>query len=125
MTMDGHSYLRTHKLEAEHMLLDLGEAVTEMHGTSASGQARGSVTLVKEGGVSVVLMHLHAGRPLKEHAAPGPVTIQVLDGHVRIDVGETSLDAPSGRLVALNSGVRHNVEPLEDSTILLTVVAAA
>lgn len=121
MTMDGHAYLRTHRLEAEHMVLDLGEVVTEMHGASERGQARGAVTLVKESGLSVVLMHLHAGRPLQEHAAPGPITIQVLDGHVRITAGGTSLDAPAGRLVALNTGVRHNVDPLEDSTILLTV----
>ena len=122
--MAGHAYLRTHNLEAEHMLLDLGEFVTELHAQSTSGQARGSVTLVKQGGMSLVLTHLHAGGTLQEHAAPSAATVQVLDGRVRVHIGDDSLEAPAGRLIAFNSGVRHSVEALEDSTLLLTLTAA-
>jgi quercetin dioxygenase-like cupin family protein len=103
------------------MLLDLGEVVTELHGVSNSGQTRGAITLIKEGGISVVLSHLHAGGKLEEHAAAGPVTVQVLDGHVRVNIGDESLDVRSGRLVAFRGGVRHAVEALEDSTLLITL----
>ena len=119
--MEGHSYLRTHNLEAEHMLLDLGEAVTELHAESTPGQARGAITLVKQGGMSLVLTHLHSGGRLQEHAAPGAATVQVLDGRVQVQIGEKSLEVPAGRLIAFNSGVRHSVEALEDSTLLLTL----
>jgi quercetin dioxygenase-like cupin family protein len=83
------------------------------------------VTLVKEGGLSVVLAHLHAGASLDEHAAPGAATVQVLDGRVRVRIGDETVEAPGGRLVAFNAGVRHSVEALEDSTLLLTLTAAA
>ena len=119
--MTGHTYLRTHDLEAEHMLLDLGEAVTELHGVAEPGQSRRGVTLVKQGGMSVVLTHLHAGGELQEHAAPGAATVQVLDGRVRMHIGDDSIEAGAGRLVAFNSGVAHSVEALEDSTLLLTL----
>ena len=59
--MAGHSYLRTHDLSAEHLLIDLSEAVTELHGLAGAGQDRRGVTLVKQGGLNVVLTHLHAG----------------------------------------------------------------
>jgi quercetin dioxygenase-like cupin family protein len=121
--MEGHSYLRTHNLEAEHMLLDLGEVVTELHGQSRRGQSRGSVTLVKQGGMSLVLTHLHAGGRLQEHATPGAATVQVLDGEVRVRMGDEALDVPAGRLIAFNSGVRHSVEAIEDSTLLLTLTS--
>jgi len=121
--MQGHTYLRTHDLEAEHMLLDLGEVVTELHGQATPEQTRGSVTLVKQGGMSLVLTHLHGGGRLQEHATPGAATVQVLDGHVRVQIEGESLDVPAGRLIAFNSGVRHSVEALEDSTLLLTLVA--
>jgi quercetin dioxygenase-like cupin family protein len=119
--VEGHAYLRTHSLEAEHLLLDLGEAVTELHGQSSRGQTRGAVTLVKEGGMSVVLSHLHAGGKLQEHAASGAATLQVLDGRVKVHVGNETIEVGAGRLLAFNSGVRHSVEAAEDSTLLLTL----
>jgi quercetin dioxygenase-like cupin family protein len=120
--MEGHAYLRTHNIEAEHMLLDLGEAVTELHGMSRRGQSRGGVTLVKQEGMSLVLTHLHEGGSLQEHATPGAATVQVLDGHVHVKIGDETLDVPAGRIVAFSSRARHSVEALEDSTLLLTLV---
>jgi quercetin dioxygenase-like cupin family protein len=123
--MAEHAYLRTHDLEAEHMLLDLGEVVSELHTESEPGQTRRAVTLVKQGGMSVVLMHLHAGGTLQEHSTPGAATVQILDGHVRMQIGDESIEAASGRLVAFNSRVAHSVEAVEDSTLLLTLVGPA
>ena len=123
--MEGHTYLRTHDLSAEHMLLDLGEVVTELHATSAQWQSHRAVTLVKESGLAVVLTHLHSGATLQEHAAPGAATVQVLDGRVRIQIGDKALEVRSGRLLAFNPGVRHSVEALEDSTLLLTLSGAS
>jgi quercetin dioxygenase-like cupin family protein len=105
------------------MLLDLGKIVTELHGGGDARKSRGAVTLVKEGGMSVVLMHLHAGGTMGEHPHPGAATVQVLEGKIRIEIGADSLEAESGRLIAFNSGVRHSVEALEDSTLLLTLWA--
>ena len=49
-------------------------------------------------------------------------TVQVLDGQVRMQIGDESVDVPAGRLVAFQGSVRHNVEALEDSSLLLTIV---
>lgn len=119
--MAGHTYLRTHDLAAEHLLIDLGKAVTELHGLTPGVEERRGVTLVKQGGLNVVLTHVHAGGTLAEHAAPGAATVQVLDGRVRVQVGDETLDVPGGRLVAFDAKVRHNVEAIEDSTLLLTL----
>jgi quercetin dioxygenase-like cupin family protein len=121
--MEGHSYLRTHNLAAEHLVLDLGQVVTELHGASARGQSRGSVTLVKQSGMTIVLTHLHAGSRLEEHAAKGAASVQVLDGRVRMTIKDETLELNRGRLIAFDAGVRHTVEALEDSTLILTLVA--
>jgi len=119
--MSAHTYLRTHDLAAELLLIDLGEAVTELHGLAPGGQDRRAVTLVKQGGLNVVLTHLHAGGTMAEHSAPGAATVQVLDGHVRVRVGDETLDVTAGRLIAFDAKVRHDVEAVEDSTLLLTL----
>jgi quercetin dioxygenase-like cupin family protein len=121
--MEKHTYLRTHDLAAEHVVLDLGQIVTEMHGENARGQARGGVTLAKHGGMTVVLTHLHAGGKMQEHAAPGAATVQVLDGRIHLQIADQTLEVPGGRLVVFDSGVRHSVEAVEDSTLLLTLVS--
>ena len=112
--------LRLHKLEVEHLFVDLGEAAAQLR-RSEHRQARQSLTLARGSGLSVVLMHLQAGGSLGEHAASGPTTIHVLDGRARLALGDELLDAPAGRLIAFDGGVRHAVEAVVDSTLLLTV----
>lgn len=120
--MEGHSYLRTHSLKGEHLILDLGGVVTELHGEAAKGQTKRAITLVKEGGLNLVLLHLHRGGVLEEHSAPGVTTVQILDGHVRMKVGDEDIDLPLGRIIAFDANVSHSVEALEDSTLILTLV---
>ena len=119
--MEGHSYLRTHVLSAEHLLLDLGEAAVELRAIEGIAEDRRAVTLVRQSGLNLAITYLRAGASLAEHAAPGPITIQVLDGLVRIALGDQQLEVPAGRLVAFGAGVRHAVHAVEDSTLLLTL----
>ena len=120
--MEKHTYLRTHDLTAEHMILDLGAVVTEMHGESAAGRTKAGITLAKHGGMSIVLTHLHAGGKLEEHSVPGAATVLVLDGRILLKLAGEAVEVPSGRLAVFDSGVRHSVEAVEDSTLLLTLV---
>jgi quercetin dioxygenase-like cupin family protein len=121
--MAEHTYLRTHDLAAEHLVLDLGQVARDLHGDAPAEHSRGGITLVKQQGMSLVVTHLPAGSSFKEHSAPGPTTVQVLDGNVRIRVGDESIEASSGRLIAFQGGVRHSVDAIEDSTLLLTINA--
>lgn len=123
--MEGHTYLRTHDLQAEHMVLDLGEVVTVMHGESEKFSDRGSVTLVKQSGMNLVLTHLHAGATLQEHAAPGAATVQVLDGRIRVTIGSNVEEVRGGRLIAFDAGVRHSVQAIEDSALLITLTSSS
>ena len=118
--MPEHSYLRTHSLKGAHLFLDLGEAATELRAVQDDAD-RHAVTLVREGGLSIVLAYVRAGATLREHAAPGPTTVQVLDGRVRFELGDEQLEAAAGRLIAFDANVGHAVHALEDSTLLLTV----
>jgi quercetin dioxygenase-like cupin family protein len=121
ISMAEHSYLRTHDLAAERLVIDLGDAVNELARLALGDQTRRGVTLVKQGGLNVVLTHVRAGGTLAEHSAPGAATVQVLSGRVRVQVGEESLDVPAGQLIAFDARVRHGVEAIEDSALLLTL----
>ncbi|PZR99216.1 MAG: hypothetical protein DLM70_15835 [Chloroflexi bacterium] len=81
----------------------------------------GGRTLVKQPGLRIVLMALKATGRLREHLASGPISIQAIEGHLRVRLPDESIDLTPGQLLALESGIRHEVEALEDSVFLLTM----
>jgi quercetin dioxygenase-like cupin family protein len=70
------------------------------------------------------VLALAAGRALDDHESPGEATLQVLAGRVRLTVGEESWEGTTGTYLVIPKQ-RHRLDALEDSAILLTVVASA
>lgn len=66
---------------------------------------------------------LAGGHQLGEHESPGEATIQVLSGRVRLMAGEQKWEGAAGDFLIIPPA-RHNLEALDDSAVLLTVVIA-
>jgi quercetin dioxygenase-like cupin family protein len=81
----------------------------------------GGRTLVKQPGLRIVLMALRAGGRLQEHHASGPISVQTIEGRLRLSLPDESVELTAGQLLALESGIRHDVEAIEDSVFLLTI----
>ena len=101
---------------------DLGTVVGRLkeEGAWQRGQ-RNSITLRKGGGMNVVLLVMRAGDGLEEHAAPGPLSLDVREGRVRFVAGEEVVEAEYGALLTCDAGVRHSVVALSDAVCLLTI----
>lgn len=82
----------------------------------------GHATALTHPDVRVVILAFSAGHVLKEHSAPFPLLMQALDGDlvVRADGRETTLRP--GALLRLDAGLRHEVEALADSRLMLTLM---
>lgn len=78
-------------------------------------------TLVREADLRIVLMVMRAGSVIKEHRTNETASIHALAGHVRLRLSDRLLELEGGRLLVLERGVRHDVEAVDDSTILLTL----
>lgn len=55
------------------------------------------------------------------HVIRRPNSIHVLAGHIKVRAGERTFDLPAGRLLALDQGVPHDVEAVEERAFLLTI----
>lgn len=86
---------------------------------------RGGLTLVKNDELRVVVEVLRRGAGLAEHRAPGPITVQVLEGELRFETEGDVLYLRRGELLALPAGRPHAVEAVQDSAFLLTIAPAA
>lgn len=82
---------------------------------------RRSETLLKTPHLRVVLVTMRAGAELREHVAPGPITVQPLRGRFALTLADGEREIASGTLAALPAGTRHAVRALADGAFLLTI----
>ncbi len=82
---------------------------------------RAATTLVKQGGLPVVLVALRKGAVLRPHAVAAPVSIQTVRGSARILTEEGRQELLAGGLVTLGPLELHTVEAVQDCAILVTV----
>jgi len=82
---------------------------------------RSSKTLVKQQDFRIVLVLMKAQTRMTEHRAEARISIQALSGRMRVHLEGHSAELTAGQLLALDCGVRHDVESLEESAFLLTI----
>ena len=87
-----------------------------------SGRAARTVRGGHEHFLRETVIALAAGRSLAEHESPGEATLQVLRGKVRLVAGEQTCECSAGDFVVIPRA-RHSLEAVEDSAVLLTVLA--
>ncbi|MCC7105680.1 MAG: hypothetical protein IT307_11090 [Chloroflexi bacterium] len=82
---------------------------------------RNACTLLEEAGLRILLTVARAGTRIREHRANGWVSIQTLEGSLRIATAGDTSNVPSGCLLTLEPEVRHDVEAIEESAFLVTI----
>ena len=81
-----------------------------------------NATLIRSKHLQVFRLLLPAGKVFKEHAVPGEITVQCLEGEVEItSPGRTQVLA-AGELLYLVEGDLHGLKGLADASVLVTVL---
>lgn len=99
------------------------EELTKARGARA-GRSAHTVHGGHEHALRQTLISLVAGRTLGEHESPGEATLQVLRGRVRLHADDQTWEGGDGDYVLIPP-VRHDLEAVEDSAVLLTVALEA
>lgn len=88
-----------------------------------------AITRILNGDAAEFIMMTYApGQVLPDHRAAHPITIQCLEGTLRLTVGEATYELEPGRVAHLRAQVVHRVECPEESpdrnVLLLTMLTA-
>lgn len=100
---------------------DLNSEMAEAEGKKPWPAGHTAKTLFKKHDFRVVLINMENGAHMKEHHADGTISVQVLKGKLRMNVGGKAHELGVGSLFTLAASIRHDVEAVGDSAFLLTI----
>lgn len=110
------------RLEGTPALLDLTEEFAKLAsepGAPVAGHRQ--ITLYKGYKSTVAIFDFERGGGMREHSAPGVVTVHVLQGELDIDVAGVTHRVRAQNVLVIPPGARHDVKAVEPSRMLLTV----
>ena len=108
-------------MAAPYLEFDIARELEQLHHEPGWQSGQNAKTLVKYDGLRVVLIALQAGSKIPEHHTEGQISIQLVVGHIQVRAQGRSFELRSGGLLALDQGLPHGVEALEESAFLLTI----
>lgn len=104
-----------------YLELDLTRELEELHREPEWRTGHNVKTPVKFDNLRVALTALEAGSRIPPHQTEGPISIHTVRGRIQVRAEGRTFNLPAGSLVALDQGLRHDVEAFEDSAFLLTI----
>ena len=108
-------------MAAPYLEFDLAGEIDQLHREAGWESGQNARTLVKYENLRIVLTVLRAQAKILRHQTEGRISIQTVRGRIHVRAEGRTFDLPSGALLALDQGLPHDVEALEDSAFLLTI----
>ena len=104
-------------LAAPLLTLDLTREIEQLRSEGRWQSGHTAKTLAKYPDLRVVLVVMKVGGRLEKHRAEGRTSVQTLDGQIRFNTTERSVE----QMVTLERSIPHDVEGMVDSAFLLTI----
>ena len=114
------------RLAGNEHLLDVPGALRALRAEpQRTGDGHRQITILHQPPLRLVLFAFDAGGRIKEHAAPGWITIHALRGTIAVRTRSAQHQLTEGKLLTLGPGVLHDVEATGEADMLLTVTLDA
>lgn len=84
-----------------------------------------TTALLKADQLEIVRIVLQAGKGMREHAAPGEITIQCIEGCMELRTPDAMHLLNPGDFVHLRAGAPHSLMARSDTSALVTMVIGA
>ena len=108
-------------LDAPYVFIDINEYTQQIRDENAwHKNDRNGITVYKTDQLTMVIVGLHPKAILKNNVVDGIVTIQVMQGGVRVTTPDGDVEVRQNQLITFHRCIDHSIESLEESVLLLT-----
>lgn len=77
--------------------------------------------LVETSATKEIRIAMQTGQFMKEHKAPFPIIVQVIQGNIKFGVEGEELNLKTGDLIGLEANVPHDLLAIEESVVRLSL----
>lgn len=103
-------------------LFQLSSEIEQLRATKPWSKGYVSKVLVKASDLRLVLFIMQAESRIPQHHSEGRIAVHCLRGSIRLQLSSEAHDLHQDDVLALDRKVEHDVQALEDSVFLLTIV---
>ena len=106
------------------LTFDLPKHIAELRAEeSYERSGRAGRTLAKSGRLRVTLVAMERDNVIGTHQADSPMTLHVLEGHIRFRTGEGDQEMRAGEVLFFGPGDANDIRATEETALLLTISA--
>jgi quercetin dioxygenase-like cupin family protein len=108
-------------IDAPVVIADIDDRIDQLKDEKAwDKNDRNGITLVKNDRQTIVLTCLHADAEINDNLVDGILTIEVLDGRIRLVTEVETYDLKARSLATLRANVPHSIKAEKRSVLLIT-----
>jgi len=110
-------------IDAPYVFMNLGQFIKQLKDEETwSKNDRNGITIFKTENLTTVLICLHKDAMIKDNSVDGILQVQVLSGKIRVTTADGDIDMEEGEMIVFHPGIRHTIEALKKSTLLLQTI---
>ena len=108
-------------LDGTYVFVDIPSYINQIKDEKAwEKNDRNGITVFKSSNITQVITVLHQGSAIKDNELDEYLSVQVLSGNIRVSTPEGDIDAIKHQMITFHPHVKHSLEALSESIILLT-----
>ena len=108
-------------LDGTYVFIDIPSYIHQIKEEKAwEKNDRNGITVFKSSNITQVITVMHQGSAIKDNELDAYLTVQVLSGNIRISTSDGDIDATKHQMITFHPHVKHSLEALSESIILLT-----
>ena len=110
-------------LDAPYVFMNFDEFRKQVKDEEAwKKRDRNGITIFKTDNLTTVLTCLHKDASIKKNTVDGLFQVQVLEGKIRISTDDGDSEMKEGEMMVFHPNVRHSINALKKSTLLLQTI---
>ena len=107
-------------LDAPFIVVDIPGLIRQLKSEKAwLTSDRNGITAYKSGEHTIVLSGLHQGAKTGANSVKGFLTIQLMEGSIRADIGGQQISLDGSGIICIHPEVTYNIEAASDAMLLL------